>query len=258
MTLFLAFACTKKNLELELIESKCKDLKIYSPTYQWIADPSCGADSTTAVLKIAFKHEGEKDCIHMIDLSPDFYDASNTKMENISFDNQLIKTDQEVKLYNDSASFIFRFTFATLSQADALNHIFLKFNTENELGNKSKTTEIRVNANCSTVHPSSYSVSQTVTVNDDLVKVTLWDDAAEDNDIISLYLNGQWILENLSLKNEPQHFYFVIAPGDNHLVLFAVNEGDVGPNTVAIKINDGEDLTISPDLLTGQAINLKW
>lgn len=253
-----AFGCTKKSLELELIESKCKKFKIYSPTYQWQEDPSCGGSTTTGILKIKFKHEGEKDCIHLIDLSPDFYNTNNNKISNVNFSKQLFKSEPEVEVYDDSVTFIFRFTFASNADADALNHIYLKFNTENELGNESKTTEVRINAGCSSVHSSSYTVTQTVEVYNETVKVTLWDDAAEDGDIVSIYLNGVWVLENIQLLNQPQNFYLKINPGDNHLILFAVNEGDVGPNTVAMKINDGSDLTISPDLLKGQAVNLTW
>lgn len=252
----MLWSCQKKELELNLVETACKDFKIHSPSYQWISDPSCGTTSNKGSIRVTFGFDGGKDCINQINIEPGFYKANNTAIPDVAFAAILQTTDPIVSLEEHTISFTFPFDFATPVDADSLNHLYFKLSTQNELGNKSKNLELRINGACSTVNPSTYKVIKEITVATDSTQITLKDDATEDGDIVSIYLNGTWVLENYVLTNTGETFTFPIKKGDNHLVLFAVNEGKVGPNTVSMSIN-GTSINISPDLLTGEAVNIK-
>jgi hypothetical protein len=132
----------------------------------------------------------------------------------------------------------------------------MKVHTENKLGDQSKVTQLRINGKCSVVNPSSYTVKDTVTVNSNQITVKFWDDGSEDGDIISVNLNNSWVLENYELKNAGETFTFTINSGANNFVLFAENQGKVGPNTCALSINGGDKTTLNADLKTGQAIKI--
>jgi len=250
------WSCQKKELELNLLETACKDFKIHSPSFQWQSDPSCGTTSNKGSIRVTFGFDGDMDCINQINIQPGFYKADNSVISNVAFPATLQTTDPIVTLEDHTISFTFSFEFASTEEADALNHLYFKLSTQNELGNKSKNLELRINGACSTVNPSTYKVVKEVTVATDTVQISLKDDATEDGDIVSIYLNGKWVLENYVLTNAGETFSFPVLKGDNHLVLFAVNEGKVGPNTVSLSIND-TSINISPDLLTGEAVNIK-
>lgn len=250
------WSCQKNELELNLVETACKDFKIHTPSYQWITDPSCGTTSNKGSIRVTFGFDGDKECINQINIQPGFYKADNSTISNVIFPATLQTTDPVVTLEDRTVTFTFSFEFASPEEADALNHLYFKLSTQNELGNKSKNLELRINGACSTVNSSTYKVVKEVTVTTTSAQITLKDDATEDGDIVSIYLNGSWVLENYVLTNAGETFTFSIKQGDNHLVLFAVNEGKVGPNTVSLSIN-GTSINISPDLLTGEAVNIK-
>ena len=70
----------------------------------------------------------------------------------------------------------------------------------------------------------------------------IWDDQKEDGDIISLSLNGNWIIENFELKKQPHIIELTLdQTGQNLLILYAINLGKSPPNTAAISVSDGEN-----------------
>jgi hypothetical protein len=257
LSLFMA-SCQKKELHLDLIETACKNFKISEPERTWISDPSCGGTSVNASVQITFKYDGKKECIDHIDLAPKFYRANNSEIGNIQYTSRLMKSDPKVNINSSTVTFIFDFTFANTSDADALNHLNLKLHIENELEHESNKLELRINSTCPILDPSTYKVKSTTTVSSSTVQITLYDDAAEDGDIVSVFLNNVWVLENYTLTKAGQTFTYNVSPGNNHLVLFAVNEGSSGPNTVAISVNGGSKINLSPDLLTGEAVNIQF
>ncbi|MCS6823858.1 MAG: hypothetical protein NZ529_06140 [Cytophagaceae bacterium] len=252
-------SCQKKTSYLDVIESACQGLKLSNQRYTKISDPSCGNTGRKAAYRIYFDFPADKrECIHEIIIEPRFYRANGSTISNVSYESSLSKNSPKVTINNGTANFLFEFEFATDTDADNMNHVYLKFFTRNEQQTESKNKlELRINGECSTVDPSTYTVTQTVNVSDNWVTIRFWDDAAEDGDIISVYLNGVWVLENYTLSNAGETFRFNIYPGNNHLVIYAVNEGTSGPNTLALSVNGGTEISMSPDLLTGQAINIK-
>jgi len=249
--------CQKKDLKLDFDQKVCRKLKINTPSYTWISDPSCGG-SDSAVLKIRVKHPQQKDCIEKIFPEPTFYDTAQNKISGVSYQTVLTKGEPDVSIYDDSLTFIFRAQFPSVADGDRLNNIYMKIHTENKLADKSKTTQLRINGKCSVVESSVYDIYDTVQVSSNIVQVTFWDNEDEDGDIISVNLNGLWVLENYELKNAKETYTFYVNSGMNDFVVFAENQGSSGPNTCAITINNGSKIELSQDLKTGSAIKIQF
>jgi len=63
----------------------------------------------------------------------------------------------------------------------------------------------------------------------------IYDHKEVDGDIISVNLNGKWIIEKQELKDRPFKFKIKINPkGENYILLHAENLGKTPPNTAAI------------------------
>lgn len=73
------------------------------------------------------------------------------------------------------------------------------------------------------------------------VEVTVWDAATADGDIISLNLNGKWVVENLKLNNCKNVFVFELNPGENTLIMKAENLGSSPPNTAKFEFKCGDN-----------------
>ncbi len=254
--------CTKQSIELEVIEKACRNFKISEPSYVRISETCSGA--TTASFEVTFKfNNSDKDCIHLIENQPTFYDEFDNEISNVTFKDQILKSDAEVTEGTGTITYLFEVEFANASDADDFNHMVLKFHTENENEDESNALEIRLNLSCTVVNSTSYNVNpETVNVPaTSFFTITLWDNAAEDGDIVSVYLNGTWIIENHTLTNAGTNFNVptsMLNSGANDLVVFALNEGSSGPNTVSISINGEEIDNFSPGLLTGEAVQINF
>lgn len=253
-------ACTDKDLDIDVEQDECKRFKISSPSYRLLEDP-CN-DSTKLIAEVRFEFNRSADCLHQVNNRPAFYNSSNQQVIVASFPDIIPRESMGI---NDGfATYIFEVLFNDQAAADQLNHLILDFETQNELGVKSNELQIRVNTSCSTVDPSSYDVNNnqvTIPRNQSIFTIRLWDNAAEDGDIVSVYLNGQWLIENHSLLKAGTDFNFstsLLNPGSNDLVVFALNEGSSGPNTVSIAINGQEIPNFTPGLLTGEAVRINF
>ena len=73
------------------------------------------------------------------------------------------------------------------------------------------------------------------------ITISVIDYAKEDNDSISIKVNDQWLLENHRLTKAPKKITFILKEDmTNSLVLYALNEGDVPPNTATLIIQYGD------------------
>lgn len=250
------FTCQKKKLDIDIEQTACKNFKILNPSYTKIVDPSCTGTPNGGTLRIACKYEGKTECIKKINIKARFYNSSSSQINNVSYPSELQATDPLVTITGDSIIFKLNYTFADGTDPKSLNFIYVNYYTENEYGDISKKLQLRVNSNCSNIDPGTYKVVDTVRVTSSNVSVTLWDDGKEDGDIVSVWINDIVVLDNYVLTNAGRTFTFQVQPGNNKLVLFAINEGDVGPNTAAITINNSSKINLSPDLLKGEAINI--
>jgi hypothetical protein len=73
------------------------------------------------------------------------------------------------------------------------------------------------------------------------ITISVIDYAREDNDSISIKVNDRWLLENHRLTKAPKEITFILKENMiNSLVLYALNEGDVPPNTATLIIQYGD------------------
>ena len=104
------------------------------------------------------------------------------------------------------------------------------------------------------------STKATVKASKHEVTIRFWDHQAEDGDIISLNLNGKWVLKEQMVYKKPQEITIQLDKGDNYLVLHAENLGTSPPNTAAISIiEDGEvieNLVLRSDMGASEAVKL--
>ena len=260
ISLLCVFGCTKNSLEIEVEQDACKRFKINSPSYQLLEDPC--SDSVKIRAEISFQFNRSPECLQFINNSPVFYQANNSEISALRYSSQLAKT--QFTINGETVSYVFEAEFVDLSSAQLLNHIILDLETENELGIASNSLQIRINTACSTVDPASYNVNSNEVIiprNQSVFTINLWDNASEDGDIVSVYLNGFWLIENHSLLNAGTDFNFstsLLNNGANDLVVFALNEGSSGPNTVSIAINGKEIESFNPGLLTGEAVRINF
>ena len=259
--IILLFGCTKKKLEFDVIQDLCEKLKIEAPDYTTTIDP-CDSVTIIASFDISFTYDGSEECLYRIVNSPIFYTKKNEEISDVTFEERLEKPNFIVS--GNEISYTFDVAFANAEDALNFNHLILDFNTENEIGNASNILQIRLNTTCSQVDPSTYKVN-TNTVNistsQSTFPIVLWDNAAEDGDIVSVYLNGEWIIENHTLLNDSTTFSFStgkLISGPNDLVVYALNEGTSGPNTMSIAVNGKEIENFKPGLLTGEAVRIDF
>jgi WD40 repeat protein len=94
------------------------------------------------------------------------------------------------------------------------------------------------------------------------VTVKVWDNSKIDGDVVTLYLNGEIILEQHSLVRSKKNMNFTVEDNStNVLILFADDLGKAPPATVALLITDGintKTLTLRSDLEQSEAITLKY
>lgn len=260
LSFLLLQACTKKELDLDIEQDACKRFKIESPEYQLLQDPCSGGLRFAASVSFSFNRSEE--CLHLVENSPVFYTKKNEKMTPISYSRTIVR--EELSITDKRVSYTFTVDFADTNEAKRLNHILLDFKTKNEVQDESNTIQIRMNTSCSEVDPSTYDVNSehiAIPRSQQVFTIQLWDNAAEDGDIVSLFLNGNWIIENHTLRKDTTDFNFstsLLNPGANDLVLFALNEGSSGPNTVSIAVNGREIPNFKPGLLTGEAVRIDF
>jgi hypothetical protein len=83
---------------------------------------------------------------------------------------------------------------------------------------------------------------KTIVVHNTTLKIEIFDDAEEDDDVISLNFNGKWLVKNHKLRNKPLLRTILINPTSpfNFITTFAHNLGKMPPNTTAIIVDDGK------------------
>ncbi|MEO6305710.1 MAG: hypothetical protein ABIP51_21345 [Bacteroidia bacterium] len=93
-------------------------------------------------------------------------------------------------------------------------------------------------------------IQETVEVTDPTVKLLVWDKNRIDGDIVSIYLNGQLIEENLVVSKEKKEIIIKLQAGSNMVVMHAINLGRIPPNTAALSLNNNKHklITLVSDL----------
>ncbi len=84
-----------------------------------------------------------------------------------------------------------------------------------------------------------FKEQEAFTVKKSLITVRYWDNHTPDGDIISLYLNGERMVKGQKVESKYKEITLKLKTGDNYLIMRAMNEGRIPPNTAAISVNDG-------------------
>lgn len=82
-------------------------------------------------------------------------------------------------------------------------------------------------------------VDRVLRVQSNNIRIKVWDNGIVDGDILTLFLNGQRILNEYRVNKRKWSIPVDILDGENILILHADDLGDISPNTVAVAIDDG-------------------
>ena len=101
-----------------------------------------------------------------------------------------------------------------------------------------------------------------IEINSPKLTIRVFDSSYIDGDTISLFFNGEWILDHYGVTKKKQPILLDLVPNtNNYLVLFANNLGKSPPNTAVIEFDDGKIrklLRLSSDLKNCSAINFYY
>lgn len=115
--------------------------------------------------------------------------------------------------------------------------------------------------------PISYQ--KTIKVKSSKIKIFPFDNEKEDGDIISINVNGEWVLHQYTLENWKNSSGLnkaveinLLNGENNYLISKAWNVGSIKPNTLTLKIDDGfsiQEVVINSEigLSGGILINLE-
>ena len=106
----------------------------------------------------------------------------------------------------------------------------------------SKPVERKVVPTPPVIRERKNELTRTITVSNNTVDISLYDNGEIDNDTVSIYLDGSLILANKRLSNKP--ITYKLQLDDNNpehtLVMVAENLGAIPPNTSLMIIQDGD------------------
>jgi hypothetical protein len=238
--LLLFFSCEKKKLELDVIEARCKKFAI-EVTEASFDGSVCDTKPGDTSVRVTFTYDGDQECIHVVKFDDvSFIDSNENEMtDRVQFDTEIFADDPGQLTVNDNgtATFNFCYGFNNVSDTGSLSMIFLNFHTENEIGNSSESTGLLITIPGRTLNPRVDEIETTYVTNQSFIEIDVWDDAAEDGDIVAFNLNGEWIYTNFLTRNAKTRILIPLDVGENILVMYAVNLGSSPPNTAAIHID---------------------
>lgn len=102
-------------------------------------------------------------------------------------------------------------------------------------------------------------IEQTITVNQPIVKILLWDKNKVDGDYVSVYLNGKLVLDSVEVVKAKKEITLHLQSGPNLLVMHAINLGKIPPNTAAIALKGDKKhkiFVVNSDLKKSGAVEL--
>ncbi len=92
------------------------------------------------------------------------------------------------------------------------------------------------------------------------LRIKVWDNGTVDGDVVTLFLNGEQLLENYRVTKAKRAFNVELNQNLNFLILHAEDLGEITPNTVAVAIDDGVKehiLILSSNLRESGAVMIK-
>lgn len=82
--------------------------------------------------------------------------------------------------------------------------------------------------------------SDSMSVQEDSVTIYVWDKGTVDGDVVSLYLNGEVLIQNLALTAEKTILHLKLSKGANELIMFVEDEGRIKPCTASVLVVAGQ------------------
>ena len=135
------------------------------------------------------------------------------------------------------------------------------FFTIKGLSRKPRPAESKVvekNAIRHTFDGREISYVEKLEVSSETIQINIWDHGRKDDDIVSIYLNGEAVVYKYFLDYHKKGFEIKLDPTrPNDLFLYAHNLGKYPPNTVSIEIVDGdasENIILNSDLKSCEAV----
>ena len=103
-------------------------------------------------------------------------------------------------------------------------------------------------------------VARVIEVKKETIRIRVWDNGTVDGDIVTIFLNGEQLLENFRVSKRKWSQPVQLSQENNFLILHAEDLGDISPNTVAVSIDDGIEehiVILSSNLRESGAILIK-
>ena len=102
--------------------------------------------------------------------------------------------------------------------------------------------ERKVTPTPTTIRDRKNELTRTITVSNNTIEISLYDNGEIDNDTVSIYLDGALVLSNKRLSNKPITYMLQLdeSSPEHTLVMVAENLGSIPPNTSLMIIQDGD------------------
>lgn len=97
-------------------------------------------------------------------------------------------------------------------------------------------------------------------IDTDSIELHLYDNGKIDNDTVSVFFNRRPIAEKKQLSLKPIIIKLALEPGINEIAMFAINLGDIPPNTALCIVYAGKqrhDINLSSNLATNGTIRIQ-
>ncbi|HTF81293.1 MAG TPA: hypothetical protein VL947_06205, partial [Cytophagales bacterium] len=120
-----------------------------------------------------------------------------------------------------------------------------------------------INKHSEYVHPAQrkVEVKDKIEVKSKKITIAIYDPYREDNDRVSISINGKYALENYTVTKKQYQFEVELYPGLNTLVFQAENLGDIPPNTATIFVIEGgkkKKYDMQANLNTSQSLEIEY
>lgn len=83
-------------------------------------------------------------------------------------------------------------------------------------------------------------VAQEIEVDNLDLILEVYDKTTPDGDVVSIQLNGEWIVKDLMVDKEREQLEITLKPGENILIIHAESEGRIPPNSAGVTLIDGK------------------
>ncbi|MDX1902639.1 MAG: hypothetical protein SFU27_00660 [Thermonemataceae bacterium] len=145
--------------------------------------------------------------------------------------------------------------------------LFAAFALLSVLSSCKKEEEPKPTVNTTSIAPASSNGRDNinlgcVSISNRNVTISVWDNGAIDGDIVSVYVNGKLVIDEVEMDGPSNKYSVDVAldyEGFNYVLLYAHNEGTYSPNTASLSIDDGvspRTFELSSDLNTNGYVDL--